>query len=89
MRDAQAGILIPAHRLYGFRPFRATPTRAVALMRDTAADLYRMDTGSAWQPRDGSLVNRKALTSTVTAATHRRPSSAETEIMLPAGRRSP
>lgn len=50
MRDAQAGILIPAHRLYGFRPFRATPTRAVALMRDTAADLYRMDTAQPGNP---------------------------------------
>jgi hypothetical protein len=35
------------------------------LMRDTAADLYRTHTGSGWQPRHGSLVNRKALTSTV------------------------
>ncbi len=57
------------------------------LMRDTAADLYRTHTGSGWQPRHGSLVNRKALTSAVIdsrdfIAARRR---AETEVMLPAG----
>ncbi|HZF43973.1 MAG TPA: DUF2493 domain-containing protein [Sphingomonadaceae bacterium] len=57
------------------------------LMRDTAADLYRTHVGSAWQPRHGSLVNRKALTSAVVdsrdfIAARRR---AETEVMLPAG----
>ncbi len=57
------------------------------LMRDTAADLYRTHTGSAWQPRHGSLVNRKALTSAVVdsrdfIAARRR---AETEVMVPPG----
>lgn len=57
------------------------------LMRDTAADLYRTHTGSAWLPRHGSLVNRKALTAAMIdsrdfIAARRR---AETEVMLPAG----
>lgn len=57
------------------------------LMRDTASDLYRTHTGSAWQPRRGSLVNRKALTAAMIdsrdfIAARRR---VETEVMLPAG----
>ena len=57
------------------------------LMRDTAGDFYRTHIGSAWHPRHGSLVNRKALTSAVVdsrdfIAARRR---AETEVMLPAG----
>ncbi|HEV7252115.1 MAG TPA: DUF2493 domain-containing protein [Mesorhizobium sp.] len=57
------------------------------LMRDAAADLYRTHTGSAWLPRHGSLVNRKALTAAMIdsrdfIAARRR---AETEVMLPAG----
>lgn len=57
------------------------------LMRDTAANLYRTQTGSAWLPRHGSLVNRKALTAAMVdsrdfLAARRR---AETEVMLPAG----
>lgn len=57
------------------------------LMRDTAADLYRTHTGSAWLPRHGSLVNRKALTAAMIdsrdfIAARRR---VETEVMLPAG----
>ncbi len=60
---------------------------AFELMRDTAGDLYRTHTGSAWQPRHGSLVNRKALTSSLIdsrdfIAARRR---AETEVLLPAG----
>lgn len=60
---------------------------AFELMRDTASDLYRTHTGSAWRPRHGSLVNRKALTAAMIdsrdfLAARRR---AETEVMLPAG----
>ncbi|MEA3264657.1 MAG: DUF2493 domain-containing protein [Pseudomonadota bacterium] len=60
---------------------------AFELMRDTASDLYRSHTGSPWQPRHGSLVNRKALTSALIdsrdfIAARRR---AETEVLLPAG----
>lgn len=35
---------------------------AFELMRDTAADLYRSHTGSAWQPRCGSLATRRTMT---------------------------
>ena len=60
---------------------------AFELMRDTAGELYRTHTGSAWQPRHGSLVNRKMLTSALIDSrdflTARR--RAETEVMLPAG----
>ncbi len=57
------------------------------LMRDTAGDLYRTHIGSPWQPRHGSLVNRKALTAAMIdsrdfIAARRR---AETEVMLPSG----
>lgn len=60
---------------------------AFELMRDTAADLYRSHTGSAWLPRHGSLVNRKTLTAAMIDSrdflTARR--QAETEVMLPTG----
>jgi hypothetical protein len=60
---------------------------AFELMRDTAGDLYETQTGSAWRPRHGSLVNRKAFTAALIdsrdfLAARRR---AETEVMLPAG----
>lgn len=35
---------------------------AMELFRDTAAQLYERDTGSAWRPRSGSLVNHRTLT---------------------------
>ena len=60
---------------------------AFELMRDTAAELYQRQTRSAWRPRTGSRVNRKALTAAMIdsrdfiAARHR----AETEVMLPVG----
>ncbi len=57
------------------------------LMRDAACDLYRTHTGTAWHPRHGSLVNRRALTAAmvdsrdfIAARRH-----AETEVMLPTG----
>jgi hypothetical protein len=60
---------------------------AYELMRDTAGDLYRTHIGSAWQPRHGSLVNRKALTAAMIdsrdfIAARKR---VENEVMLPAG----
>ena len=60
---------------------------AFELARDQAADLYETHTGSAWRPRLGSMVNRRALTATMIdsrdfLAAKRR---AETEVMLPPG----
>lgn len=57
------------------------------LMRDVASDLYRTHTGSAWRPRHGSVVNRRAMTAAVVdsrdfIAARRR---AETVVMIPAG----
>lgn len=62
---------------------------AFEFMRDHAAELFDVHTGSAWTPRAGSLVNHKALTSAVVdsrdfIAAKRR---AETEVMLPEGTR--
>jgi hypothetical protein len=60
---------------------------AFEFMRDNAAELFELHTGSAWTPRAGSLVNHKALTSAVIdsrdfLAAKRR---AETQVMLPEG----
>jgi hypothetical protein len=60
---------------------------AFELARDQAADLYQTYTGSAWRPRAGSMVNRRALTAAMIdsrdfLAAKRR---AETEVMLPPG----
>jgi len=60
---------------------------AFELARDQAADLYETHTGSAWRPRLGSMVNRRALTAAMIdsrdfLAAKRR---AETEVMLPPG----
>jgi len=60
---------------------------AFELMRDTAGDLYRRHTGSAWQPRHGSLANRRTLTATMIdsrdfLAARRK---AETETLVPPG----
>ncbi len=57
--------------------------------RGNAADRFEQITGSAWRPRSGSLVNRRALTAAVIdskdflAAKRRR----ETDVLLPAGAR--
>ena len=58
-------------------------------MRDHAAELFELHTGSTWTPRAGSLVNHKALTSALIdsrdfLAAKRR---AETQVMLPEGTR--
>ena len=60
---------------------------AFELMRDQAAALYDTHTGSAWRPRGGAMVNRRALTAAMIdsrdfIAARRR---AETEVMLPGG----
>ena len=56
-------------------------------MRDHAAELFELHTGSVWTPRSGSLVNHKALTAAVidsrdflAAKKH-----AENEVLLPPG----
>src|SRR5229473_2627135 len=59
--------------------------------RDQAADHFARHTGSHWHPRSGSMVNHRAVTSAIIdsrdfLAAKRR---AETEVLLPAGPRSP
>ncbi len=60
---------------------------ALELMRDQAAERYEHQIGSAWRPRTGSMVTRKAMTAAIIdsrdfiAARHR----ADTELMLPSG----
>lgn len=60
---------------------------ALELMRDQAAERYEHQTGSAWRPRTGSMVNHRNLTSALIdsrdfmAARHR----ADTELLLPSG----
>ena len=62
---------------------------ALEAFRDAAADRYEQITGSAWRPRAGSLVNRRALTAAVVdsrdflLAKRRR----ETEVLVPEGAR--
>ncbi len=56
-------------------------------MRDLAAERFEIETGSAWRPRAGSLVNHKTMTAAMIdsrdfIAAKRR---AETEVHLPAG----
>ena len=56
-------------------------------MRDLAADRYEADTGSAWRPRAGSLVNHKHLTAAMIdsrdfIAARRK---ADAEVLLPKG----
>lgn len=60
---------------------------AFEVMRDEAADLFDMHTGSSWRPRTGSKINHQAMTAAVIdsrdfLAARRR---AETEVLIPAG----
>lgn len=60
---------------------------ALELLRDQAAERYELQTGSAWRPRAGSMLNRKAMTASLIdsrdfIAARRR---AETELLLPPG----
>ena len=60
---------------------------SMELFRDLAADQFERNTGSAWRPRSGSMVNHRTLTAAMIdsrdfLAAKRR---AETEVLLPAG----
>ncbi len=60
---------------------------SMEFLRDQAAEQFERHTGSAWRPRTGSMVNHRALTSTMIdsrdfIAAKRR---AETQVLLPAG----
>ena len=62
---------------------------AFEFFRDHAAELFAVETGSAWRPRSGSIVNHRALTAALIdsrefIAARRR---AETELHVPAGTR--
>jgi hypothetical protein len=62
---------------------------AFEFARDHAAELFEIETGSAWRPRSGSMVNHRSLTaSTIDSrdfiAARRR---ADTEVLAPAGAR--
>lgn len=60
---------------------------AFELMRDTAGEFYRRYTGSAWQPRHGSLATRRTMTAAMIDSrdflSARR--KAETETLVPPG----
>jgi hypothetical protein len=60
---------------------------SMELFRDLAAEAFEHHTGSAWRPRNGSMVNHRNLTAAVIdsrdfLAAKRR---IETEVMMPAG----
>ena len=62
---------------------------AFEFLRDHAAELFEVHTGSAWRPRSGSMVNHRALTAAMIDSrdflnAKRR---AETEVLLPPGPR--
>lgn len=62
---------------------------AFELFRDHAADLFEAQTGSAWRPRSGSMVNHRALTAAMVDSrefinARRR---AEAQVLVPAGTR--
>ena len=62
---------------------------AFEFLRDRAAELFEVETGSAWRPRCGSMVNHRSLTASMIdsrefIAARRR---ADTELLAPAGSR--
>jgi hypothetical protein len=62
---------------------------AFEFLRDHAAELHEAATGTAWRPRAGSMVNRRALTASMIdgrefLAARRR---ADTEVLAPSGPR--
>jgi hypothetical protein len=62
---------------------------AFETMRDLAAERFETETGSAWRPRAGSLVNHKTMTAAMIdsrdfIAARRR---TDTELLLPKGRK--
>ena len=62
---------------------------AFEFLRDHAADLFAAETGSAWRPRAGSLVNHRALTASVVDSRDYLNAKrvAETTVLLPQGPR--
>ena len=62
---------------------------AFEFLRDHAAELYAAETGSAWRPRAGSMVNHRAMTAAVIDSRDYLNAKrvAETEILLPKGPR--
>jgi YspA, cpYpsA-related SLOG family len=62
---------------------------AFELLRDHAAELFEVATGTAWRPRAGSMVNHRALTASLIdsrefLAARRR---ADTDVLAPSGSR--
>src|ERR1700758_5064014 len=62
---------------------------AFEFLREYAAELYEVETGSAWRPRTGSIVSHRSLTASVIdsrefIAARRR---ADAEVLAPAGAR--
>lgn len=78
---------VELERLTGIGETLVERRDALELMRDQAAERYEHQTGSTWRPRSGSMVNRKAMTSSLIdsrdfiSARHR----ADNELMLPDG----
>ena len=62
---------------------------AYEFLRDHAADLYAVETGSGWRPRAGSLVNHRAMTAAVIDSRDYLNAKrvAETALLLPKGPR--
>ena len=62
---------------------------AFEFVRDHAAELFEVETGSAWRPRSGSMVNHRALTASAIDSREfiaaRR--QADAELLAPAGAR--
>lgn len=62
---------------------------AFEFLRDHAAELFEVTTGSVWRPRSGSMINHRSLTASMIdsrdfLAARRR---ADTEVLAPAGTR--
>lgn len=62
---------------------------AFEFFRESAANLFAVETGSIWRPRSGSLVNHRALTSAVIDSRDfiNARKVAETTVLVPAGHR--
>ncbi|SEF13082.1 Protein of unknown function [Rhizobiales bacterium GAS191] len=62
---------------------------AFEFLRDHAAELYEIHTGTAWRPRNGSMVNHRTMTAAMIDSRNfiNAKRRAETEVLLPAGPR--
>jgi hypothetical protein len=62
---------------------------AFEFFRDSAANLFAVETGSTWRPRTGSIVNHRALTSAMIDSRDfiNARKVAETTVLVPAGHR--